>query len=100
MDPSGRHEVLSTYTFDTSAEYCLNQGMAGETCVTTDAIDWFEDQQHLFSHASPMRDFIFLHKPIPEFMNLVNNYEISGHKQQEINCHAMNSGLFAAALEQ
>lgn len=45
-----------------------------------------------------MRDFIFLHKPIPEFMNLANLYEISGHKQQEIGCHALNSGLFAEAL--
>ena len=32
-------------------------------------------------------------------MNLVNNYEISGHKHQAIRCHAVNTGLFAAGVE-
>lgn len=45
------------------------------------------------------RDFVFLHKPIPEFMNLANLYEITGHKQQAISCSAINTGLFATALE-
>mgnify|MGYP000739953746 CR=1 FL=1 len=40
-----------------------------------------------------------MHKPVPEFMNLANSYEISGHKHQAISCHAVNTGLFASALE-
>ena len=32
-------------------------------------------------------------------MNLANLYTISGHKEQAIGCHAINSGLFATALE-
>ena len=53
----------------------------------------------MYSHDAHLRDFVFLHKPIPEFMNLANNYEISGHKHQAISCHAINTGLFAAGIE-
>lgn len=81
MDPSGREEVFSIYTIDTGSEYCLNQGLPGESCITSDAIDWLTEQMHKFSHKHTLRDFIFLHKPIPEFMNLANLYTISGHKE-------------------
>ena len=99
MDPSGKNELLSVYSIDTSADYCLDYGVPGETCVTSDAIDWFSDQLNVYSHSHTMRDFVFMHKPVPEFMNLANLYEISGHKQQAIGCHAINTGLFSAALE-
>lgn len=32
-------------------------------------------------------------------MNMANLYDISGHKQQAIGCQAINTGLFAAAIE-
>jgi hypothetical protein len=44
MDPSGKEEILSVYTLDTSHEYCQGYGLPGETCISTDAIDWFTDQ--------------------------------------------------------
>jgi len=44
MDPSGRTEVLSVYTLDTSHEWCKESGdLPGTTCVSTDAIDWMTD---------------------------------------------------------
>ena len=99
MDPNIQTEIMSIYTFDTSFDWCLKDGLPGESCISTEAVDWFNDQQYLYSHGHRYRDFIFLHKPIPEFMHLANRYEISGHKQQEINCSALNSGLFATAMD-
>lgn len=99
MSPNGRKEVFSIYTLDTSAEYCKGLGLPGETCITSDAIDWFSDQQHLYSHNYHLHDFVFLHKPIPQYMNLANLYDISGHKQQAIGCQAIDNGLFGVALE-
>ena len=99
MDHRGHSEVLSVYTLDTSSEWCLDGTLPGETCITAEAVDWFSEQQRRYSHHHHFRDFIFLHKPVPEFMHLANLYEISGHKGQEINCHALNSGLFATALD-
>lgn len=54
---------------------------------------------HLYSTEHRLRDFVFLHKPIPEFMNLANRHTIHGHKQEAVSCHAVNSGLFATALD-
>ena len=99
MDPNGKNEVFSVYTLDTSHEYCQNMGIPGESCISTDAIDWFTDQQHKYSHNHHLRDFVFLHKPIPEFMNLANLYKISGHKEQAVGCSALNTGLFATAVD-
>ena len=42
---------------------------------------------------------MFVHKPVPEFMTLANLYDITGHKEQVIGCQAMNTGLFATAME-
>jgi hypothetical protein len=58
---------------------------------------WFEEQQLLYSAGSKQRDFIFMHRPIQEFMTLGNMYSITGHKEQAINCQAVNSGMFAIA---
>jgi len=32
-------------------------------------------------------------------MNMANLYEVAGNKRQEINCQAMNTGLFSAAKD-
>ena len=41
---------------------------------------------------------MFMHQPIQEFMFAANVQEVYGIKEQAINCQAVNSGLFAAAL--
>jgi len=64
MDANGKDEVLSVYSLDTSAEYCQEYDLPGESCITSDAIDWFSDQLNLYSHEHSLRDFVFLHKPI------------------------------------
>lgn len=99
MDPNRDHEVFSIYTIDTSHEYCTQYDLPGETCPSSDALSWFADQMNLYSTGHKLRDFVFLHKPVPEYMNLANRHSISGHKQQAVSCHAVNTGLFATALD-
>ena len=41
---------------------------------------------------------LFTHKPLQEFMQLANNYEVYGIKEQAVSCQAVNTGLFGAAL--
>ena len=38
MDPNGYSEILSLYTLDTSSDWCLAEGLTGETCITQEAI--------------------------------------------------------------
>ena len=99
MDPSGKEEIFSVFTIDTSAEYCQDYGLPGESCASSDGINWLYNQLRVYSPYESKRDIIFIHKPIQEFMNLANLYDISGHKQQAIGCQAINTGLYATALE-
>jgi len=34
MDSHGHSEVLSVYTLDTSSDWCLKDGLPGESCIT------------------------------------------------------------------
>ena len=56
------------------------------------------NQQHYFSHKWTGRDILFMHQPLQEFMYAANAFEVWGIKEQAIDCQAVNSGLFAAAL--
>jgi len=40
-----------------------------------------------------------MHRPLQEFMTLSNIYSITGHKEQAINCQAINTGMFAIAKQ-
>ena len=43
MDAGGKNEIFSLYTLDDSNEECTEQ-LPGESCITSDAIDWFTEQ--------------------------------------------------------
>lgn len=46
------------------------------------------------------RGFLFTHIPTYEFVNLYNLYEFYGRKGEDVCCPSLNTGLFAALLEQ
>jgi hypothetical protein len=99
MDPTGTSELMSIYTLDTTSFANCNTELPGSTCLSVKTIQWFEEQQDRFSHNFLRRDFIFMHRPIQEFMTLGNMYSITGHKEQAINCQAVNTGMFAIAKQ-
>ena len=98
FDKDGQNEILSIYTLDSESHPQCSVDLPGESCISSEAIDWFDEQQNRYGHSYRHRDFVFMHKPIQEFMTLSNLYQITGHKQQEIGCQAMNTGLFATAI--
>jgi hypothetical protein len=99
MDPTGSEELMSIYSLDTSTFPECASNLPGTSCLSIEAIAWFEEQQHLYSHENKHRDFIFFHRPLQEFMTLSNLYSITGHKEQAINCQALNTGMFAIAKD-
>lgn len=97
MDSDDKNELMSIYTLDTTSYASCNANLPGSSCLGVKTIGWFEEQQDLFSHNFQRRDFIFMHRPIQEFMAMGNLYSITGHKEQAINCQAVNTGMFAIA---
>ena len=99
FDKDGNNEILSVYTLDSETHAgCADGYLPGASCISSQAIDWFDNQQHQYSHNHKHRDFVFTHRPLQEFMNLANLYNITGHKHEPIGCQAMNTGLFATCL--
>jgi hypothetical protein len=99
MDSTGKFELMSLYTMDTTTFPECSKTLPGKSCLSRYAISWFEEQQDLYAHNNTRRDFMFMHRPIQEFMTLGNMYSITGHKQQAISCQATNTGMFAVARE-
>jgi len=73
----------------------MHPDLPGTSCVNQKSIDWLDRQQLDEGHAYRLRDFVFLHRPLQEFMNLSNIYEYMGHKHQNIGCQSLNTGLYA-----
>lgn len=51
MDPTGKHEMLSIYTFD-SEDYACADGinMPGHNCIGSNAISWYATQEIDWGH--------------------------------------------------
>lgn len=65
MDQTGHEEVMSLYAFDSEHFKCAEQlGLPGTNCIGSDAITWFMNQQHYYSHKWHGRDLLFMHQPL------------------------------------
>lgn len=76
---------------DSSNENCLHTDLAGSTCIHQNTIDWLHRQQMEEGHNYRLRDLVFMHKPIQEFMHAANLYNIVGNKNQNVGCQALNT---------
>ena len=52
------------------------------------------------SDPSKHRGILFVHIPFTEYMSLYNNLEFYGVKGEDVCCQALNTGVFAALVEQ
>lgn len=60
----GTKEIFSVYSVDTTGDYCLDFDLPGESCPTSDGVNWLYNQLQLHTTSEKKRDFIFMHKPI------------------------------------
>lgn len=99
LSVDGVDEVLSIYALDSTSTKCMHAQLPGSSCTSTTTVEWLEIQQMVQGHDFKLRDFIFIHHPLQEFMHLANLYNHMGHKHQIINCQTLNTGLYAQAVE-
>ncbi len=92
-------EIKSRLWFlDTGDEDCL--GIPGYGCVMPDQVDWFRQEHLKITDTSKGRGMLFMHIPIDEYMGVVNDGNIIGHKNEGICCGAVNTGIYGAMVEQ
>jgi len=86
MNPRGTDEVMSVFTMDSTDVSCMAPDLPGTPCVPLAAVEWLELQQMIEGHDYKLRDFIFTHRPLQEYMHLANLYHYQGHKHEVIGC--------------
>jgi 3',5'-cyclic AMP phosphodiesterase CpdA len=99
-DESGVATELRLWFINTGRDSCLGKG--GWDCPTADQIKWFRDLNSEIPSDDPSkgRGFAFMHIPLPEYVDLYNNGRYFGAKNENIACGSINTGFFAAMLEQ
>eukprot|EP00128_Syssomonas_multiformis_P008322 Colp12_sorted_trinity150504_noHs@31960 len=99
---SSKDESVKTnlYMFDSGDNNC--EGVKGWGCVNPDQVEWYRKTVAAMKANSTKLPpaLAFFHIPLPEFMNLWNNFETYGKLEDEgICCSSVNTGLFAAFKE-
>jgi hypothetical protein len=81
---------------DSNGKYGCGKNLAGKSCISAEAIEWFKSQKALVKPA----DIVFTTNPVPEMMKVANDCKFYGHQHQEVCCQAENMGLFDACKAQ
>lgn len=89
------------YLIDSNAR--TETELGGEDWIRPNQIAWYRNLSNNYKKVNsdtPLPALAFFHIPIPEF-NLIWDMGIcNGHKYEQVCCPKINSGFFAAALEQ
>ncbi|CDW88364.1 metallophosphoesterase [Stylonychia lemnae] len=100
-DQSGQNISFRLWFIDSGEDQdCM--GVGGYDCVRPDQIEWFRQQNKAIPESDPTKGkgFLFVHIPLSEYINLYNNDQFYGKRQEDICCWAVNTGLFGALKEQ
>jgi len=64
MSNDEMEEISNVYVFDSKTFHDCNDKLPGQTCISPDAIEWYINQNVLYSHSYKGRDFIFMFNPV------------------------------------
>eukprot|EP00347_Sterkiella_histriomuscorum_P014383 403361077 len=100
-DKEGQNIVTRMWFIDSGDNSgCL--GKIGYDCIKDDQINWFRQANNDIPESDPSkgRGFMFMHIPLNEYMNLINEEITAGVKGEDVCCGAYNTGMFSAIKEQ
>jgi 3',5'-cyclic AMP phosphodiesterase CpdA len=98
-DQKGENVSFRLWFLDTGRDNCLDR--LGWGCANPDQISWFREENFKIdpSDSSKGKGFLFFHIPIPEYVNLFNDYSFYGNKNEHVACASVNTGMFSAIVE-
>jgi len=92
--------AANLWIFDSGSEGCdgVNEGYG---CIEKDQVAWYnrESQKFKSEHGSNSHHLAFFHIPLPEYMELYNEHQFYGVKEEATGCSAVNTGLFSSVLK-
>ncbi|MCU6707772.1 metallophosphoesterase family protein [Paenibacillus sp. J5C_2022] len=89
------------YFMDSGSYSCL-PGVKGYDWIRRNQIDWYVEQSNALADRSGRRvpSLAFFHIPLPEYDEVWSKGQCFGHKLENVCCPKVNTGLFAAMVEQ
>ncbi len=101
LDKKGENISHVLYFLD-SGDYTNNPKLGSYDWIKQDQIHWYVTQSNNFKKKSgtPVPSLMFFHIPIPEFNFAAESNTMLGVKGENVAAAEVNSGVFAALLEQ
>lgn len=100
-DPEGRPGAA--LFFLDSGNLSPVPSLKGFNWIRRSQIDWYERTSRSLPRledGTPVPSLAFFHIPFPEYNEVWDTRECFGHKYEDVCCPKVNSGLFAAMVEQ
>lgn len=99
---AGNRVAALLYALD-SGTYSDNPDVGGYDWIRTDQIAWYREQSDAWRQSNqgqPLPALAFFHIPLPEYDWIWNHSVCYGEKNEKVSTSFIQSGFFAAMLEQ
>jgi len=85
------------WIFDSHSVGCSQESNSWG-CVGDPEIEWYhkKTQELKEKYGTNVHHLGFFHIPVPEYMDLYNDYEFYGHRNEDVSCPLINTGFFDA----
>lgn len=97
----GRQASAYLYFLD-SGDYTRNPKLGSYDWIRRDQVQWFaqESEKHAKNDGKILPSLMFFHIPLQEYAEVLKDSATVGDKKEEVSSSEINSGLFAALIEQ
>lgn len=96
---AGNEDAAALYFFDSGIN--APDPIGGYAWIHPDQIGWYTKQSSELAERSgnPLPALAFFHIPIPEYTEAWNGEQVTGTKEEKVECPKINTGLFGAMVQ-
>lgn len=95
---AGEDVQFRMWFLDTGDDDCME--ISGYGCVMPDQLEWFRTEHLKITDASKGKGFLFIHIPFDEYIELYNDGNYVGMKDEDVSCGSVNTGVYSSLIEQ
>ncbi|SEO53451.1 metallophosphoesterase family protein [Paenibacillus sp. OV219] len=95
---SGDSDAAALYFFDSGIN--APKPIGGYAWIHPDQVHWYTEQSRRLAeqHGSPLPALAFFHIPFPEYEEAWTGEDVTGTKEENVECPRVNTGLFGAMV--
>jgi hypothetical protein len=97
-DAAGSGDTAALYFFDSGIN--APEAIGGYAWVHLDQINWYTQQSRKMAEEGgvPLPALAFFHIPVPEYEAAWTSEQVTGTKEENVECPKINTGLFGAMI--